>query len=124
MDYKNVNFKSIEVYEEMHHGVKSYLAKVVVEAETDYGKYEITYPKIDLLVDTEHIPIVDMTCGDHLLSTPEHFIRLFGSSQLPLRRDEAGNVSYMKVIEEYPQKMTLKEIEQKLGYKVELVSEK
>lgn len=35
-NYKKVEFKSIEVFEEVHNGIKSYLAKIVIEAENDY----------------------------------------------------------------------------------------
>ena len=53
----------------------------------------------------------------------DYTIDIFGT-QLPLRRDEKGNVYYEKVIKEYPQKMTLAEVEQKLGHEIELVSDK
>ena len=53
----------------------------------------------------------------------DYTIDIFGTT-LPLRRDEAGNICYEKVIEEYPQKMTLAEVEKKLGHKIELVSKK
>ena len=39
-------------------------------------------------------------------------------------QDTDGSVFITKIIEEYPQKMTLEEIEKKLGYKIELVSKK
>lgn len=121
-NYKKVEFKSIEVFEEVHNGIKSYLAKVVIEAENEHQKVEITIPRIDLLVNTSRIPTIS-----HELLYGERFrdytIDIFGST-LPLRRDERGNVYYEKVIKEYPQKMTLAEIEKKLGHKIELVSDK
>lgn len=125
-NYKNVNFKSLEVYEEVHHGIKSYLANVVIEAENDYRKVEITIPRIDLLVDTSRIPTINQA---FVLDSPYigrfdgYSIDIFGTT-LPLRRDKTGNVYYEKVIEEYPKKMTLDEIEKKLGHKIELVSKK
>ena len=125
-NYKKVEFKSIEVYEEVHHGIKSYLAKVVIEAENDYRKVEITIPRIDLMVDTGRIPRID--CLTRTVGYPEYAlcdysIDIFGST-LPLRRDERGSVYYEKIIKEYPQKMTLAEVEKKLGHKIELVSDK
>lgn len=125
-NYKKVNFKSLEVYEEVHNGIKSYLAKIVIEAENDHRKVEITIPRIDLLVDTNHIPKIDR---EFLLNSPsfgrssDYTIDIFGTT-LPLRRDKAGNVYYEKVIEEYSRKMTIEEIEKTLGYKIELVSGK
>ena len=121
-NHKKVEFKSIEVFEEVHNGIKSYLAKIVIEAENEHRKVEITIPRIDLLVNTSRIPTIS-----HELLYGERFrdytIDIFGST-LPLRRDERGNVYYEKVIKEYPQKMTLAEVEKKLGHKIELVSDK
>lgn len=121
-NYKKVEFKSIEVFEEVHNGIKSYLAKIVIEAENEHRKVEITIPRIDLLVNTSRIPTIS-----HELLYGERFrdytIDIFGTT-LPLRRDETGNVYYEKVIKEYPQKMTLAEVEKKLGHKIELVSDK
>ena len=125
-NYKNVNFKSLEVYEEVHHGIKSYLAKIVIEAENEHRKVEITIPRIDLLVDASRIPTINQ---NFILDSAytgrfnDYSIDIFGTT-LPLRRDKTGNVYYEKVIEEYPQKMTLDEIEKKLGHKIELVSKK
>ena len=125
-NYKKVNFKSLEVYEEIHNGIKSYLAKIVIEAETEHRKVEITIPRIDLLIDTSRVPRIDR---EFLLNSPyfgrpgDYTIDIFGTT-LPLRRDKAGNVYYEKVIEEYPHKMTIEELEKKLGYKIELVSGK
>ena len=116
-DYKKVNFKSLEVYEEIHNGIKSYLAKIVIEAETEHRKVEITIPRID----RPCISTIPNSTSTARLS--DYTIDIFGTT-LPLRRDKAGNVYYEKVIEEYPQKLTIEELEKKLGYKIELVSEK
>ena len=128
-NYKKVEFKSIEVFEEVHNGIKSYLAKIVIEAENEHRKVEITIPRIDLKVDTGRIPRIN--CLRYTepypefprIPLPDYTIDIFGST-LPLRRDERGNVYYEKVIKEYPQKMTLAEVEKKLGHKIELVSDK
>lgn len=128
-NYKKVEFKSIEVFEEDHNGIKSYLAKIVIEAENEHQKVEITIPRIDLLVNTSRIPRIDKPCVSMMSNSTyttrlgDYTIDIFGTT-LPLRRDKAGNVCYEKVIEEYPQKMTLTEVEKKLGYKIELVSNK
>lgn len=125
-NYKKVEFKSIEVFEEVHHGIKSYLAKIIIEAENEYRKVEITIPRIDLLVNTSRIPTINHAfTSDSLYGERfrDYTINIFGT-KLPLRKDEAGNVYYEKVLEEYPQKMTLAEVEQKLGHRIELVSDK
>ena len=128
-NYKKVNFKSLEVYEEVHNGIKSYLAKIVIEAETEHRKVEITIPRIDLLIDTTRVPRIDRPCISTISNSTftarlsDYTIDIFGTA-LPLRRDKAGNVYYEKVIEEYPRKITIEELEKKLGYKIELVSGK
>lgn len=125
-NYKKVNFKSIEVFEEVHNGIKSYLAKIIIEAENEHRKVEITIPRIDLLVNTSRIPTIDREIGlrsYNIFNSEGYTIDIFGT-KLPLRRDERGNVYYEKIIKEYPQKMTLAEVEQKLGHKIELVSDK
>ena len=125
-NYKKVEFKSIEVFEEDHNGIKSYLAKVVIEAENEHQKVEITIPRIDLLVKASRIPTINHAYIQNSAYSGrfnDYTIDIFGTT-LPLRRDEAGNVCYEKVIEEYPQKMTIEELEKKLGYKIELVSKK
>lgn len=125
-NYKKVEFKSLEVFEEIHNGIKSYLAKIVIEAENNYRKVEITIPRIDLLVDTTHVPVINqpfLLDSTYATKVQDYSIDIFGTT-LPLRRDEKGNVYYEKVLEEYPQKITLDEIEKRLGYKIELVSKK
>ena len=125
-NYKKVEFKSIEVFEEVHSGIKSYLAKIVIEAENEHRKVEITIPRIDLLVNTSRIPTINHAYIQNSAYSGrfnDYTIDIFGTT-LPLRRDEAGNVCYEKVIKEYPQKMTLAEVEKKLGHKIELVSDK
>lgn len=125
-NYKKVEFKSIEVFEEVHNGIKSYLAKIVIEAENNHRKVEITIPRIDLLVNTSRVPTINHAFTLNSLygeRCRDYTIDIFGTI-LPLRRDERGNVYYEKVIKEYPQKMTLAEVEKKLGHKIELVSDK
>ena len=98
----------------------------MIEAENEYRKVEITIPRIDLLLNTSRIPTINHAYIQNSACSGrfnDYTIDIFGST-LPLRRDERGNVYYEKVIEEYPQKMTIEELEKKLGYKIELVSKK
>lgn len=121
--YKKEELKPLEVYTEEHHGIKSYLAKAVYECENEYKKVEVIIPRIGLLVDTKHLPMIATESTTSSLILDRWLIDIFGT-QRPLRPDKNGHVYYEKVIEEYPQKMTLAEIEKKLGHKIELVSEK
>lgn len=123
--YKKVELKSLELYTEEHRGIKSYLMKAVYECISNTKKVELTIPRIDLCIDPHRLPNIssEITTFTNTSLSQNKFIDIFGSS-LPLRHDKYGNVYYEKIIEEYSQKMTMEELEKKLGYKIELVSKK
>lgn len=99
-----------------------YFLKAEYEEITKTQKKRITIPKIVLpLYDR---PIIGSASPfDHTIGVDIGFGALpFG---IDLIHDDPNTVYYdEEVIEEYPQKMTLEEIEKKLGYKVEIVSKK
>ena len=123
--YKKVELKSLELYTEEHRGIKSYLMKAVYECVSETKKVELTIPRIDLCIDPHRLPNIssEIATFTNMRLSQNKFIDIFGSS-LPLRYDKYGNVYYEKIIEEYSQKMTLEDVEKKLGYRVELVSKK
>ena len=115
--------KSLRLYSEFNNGGISYFLKAVYEIENDYVKKEIVIPKILLpICEPEHV-IRKTTSYPSLKIDIPHTIDI-GFGDLPLMADDHKHYFYENVIEEYPQKMTLSEIEKKLGYKVEIVSEK
>lgn len=93
--------------------VEQYYLRAECEIVDEYKKSKIIIDKIALPV---YYPSISqaLSMGAFPYATVN-----FGFGELhvlePIRE---------KILEEYPQKMTLKEIEKKLGYKVEVVSEK
>ena len=109
---------NIELYNEKG----QYYLKVEYEVDNVYRLEKYTVPKI-------HLPIAD--CVTIIHESDNTYMGMFernaidlGFGELNMLRDKSGRLCTMEVIKEYPQKMTLEEIEKKLGYKVEVVSNK
>lgn len=115
----NVKLQSLELYSEMVNdmGDIQYFLKAVYEHETPYRKERLTIPKIYLPVRQKEV-VVKHSCGIYDEVTAD-----IGFGDLKVCRKD--KVAYtVEVLEEYPQKMTLEEIEKKFGHKIELVSSK
>ena len=115
-----------ELYKEKDkYGVEHLYMKAVYEKENKYGKYEVTFPKINMNFLLNSIPVIERETqiSDPSYSRYDSDICInTGENQYRLEPVE-GDICYTeKVLEEYPQKMTLEEIERKLGYKIEVVS--
>lgn len=125
MSYRNGKLKSLELYEERYNGEMHHFLKGVWEYETVTGRYELTIPKIDLGNSFYKVPEIacDLLRNDFFEIRQLHHIS-FRGTELPLRLDDRGNVSYIKELEKFEKEMTLEEIEKKLGYKIKLVSGK
>lgn len=125
MSYRNGKLKSLELYEEQYNGKMHHFLKGVWEYETVTGRYELTIPKIDLGNSFYKVPEIacDLLRSNFFDKCQLHHIS-FRGTELPLRHDDRGNVSYVKELEKFEKEMTLEEIEKKLGYKIKLVSEK
>ena len=121
MYYQNEKLKSLELYEEEHNGFMHHFLKGVWEYETDYGRYELEIPKIDLGSILFKVP--NYNADVEFMYKPRYYIPLH-KEELELIPDEKGNVAYTKELEKFERKMTLEEIEKKLGYKIHLVSRK
>ena len=118
-NFDKVELKTLEVYKEIDVlGFERWYAKAIYECENKYKKVKVTYPKIDLMLDPYNLPSVN-----YEIPVTEISVNIFGSAR-PLLYDKHGIVYEEKVIEEYPQRMTIEELERRLGYKVELVSKK
>lgn len=100
--------------------------KAVYEKVTKYKRERITIPRILLPINTGE-PIIkkglsggiypDVTVDIGFGDLPVDYV-----TTEPISRQKGAVIT--EILEEYPQKMTLEEIEKKLGYKVELVSTK
>lgn len=110
---------SLELYTEIINdmGDVDYFLKAVYERTNKYVKERIVIPKIRLGVNPNNLIINHATCYNHEANVN------IGFGNLPIV--SVDGIAYLtEVIEEYPQKMTMEELEKKLGYKVEIVSKK
>lgn len=125
MSCRNGKLKSLELYEERYNGEMHHFLKGIWEYETVTGRYELTIPKIDLGNSFYKVPEIacDLLRNDFFDICQLHHIPFLGT-ELPLRHDDRGNVSYTEELEKFEKEMTLEEIEKKLGYKIKLVSGK
>ena len=101
--------------------------KLVYEYEDGYGIHELTIPQVEFPFDNR----LDLTyiCENNP-KLQRLAIRLctvgdFANVYLYDTKSHDGLVYYVdKIIKRKPKKMTIDEIEQKLGYKIEIVSSK
>ena len=101
--------------------------KLVYEYEDSYGIHELTVPQVEF-------PFGNRLSLTHICKNNPELQRLsirlctvgdFANVYLHDTKSHDGLVYYTdKIIEHQPKKMTIEEIEQKLGYKVEIVSSK
>ena len=103
-----------------------YYLKLTYEYEDTYGVWERVYPKIYLPITDAQPEILDYHDEFSIYGT--EFNLDFGVFELPafMVPDEKGAVRFFRdtLIEPKPVKMTLEEIEDALGHKVEIVERK
>lgn len=88
--------------------------------QCDDGIYKITYPKIDFPIDINNIKFENVSY-DYWFQ--KHYID-FGLGKFEIFKDDMGIACNISCVKKFPpRRMTQKEIESKLGYKIELVSE-
>lgn len=114
-----IKLLSLDLYTEIINdmGDVDYFLKAVYEHTNEYVKERIIIPQIRLGVNPHNLIINHATCYNHEANVD------LGFGILPIVSVD-GAAYIVNVLEEYPQKMTLDEIEKKLGYKVEIVSKK
>lgn len=91
-----------------------YFLNAEYEEEDNHRLQRYTIPKILLPID----PYPTIRYDDRTNSVD------LGFGELPVLECDKGYLFELETVKEYPQKMTLEEIEKKLGYKVEIVSGK
>lgn len=95
----------------------SYYLRAEYEVEDEYKVQKYTFPKL-------YLPIGDRFVINHNVSLYGDEVEIdFGEMSLDALK-QGGYYCKVETLKEYPQKMTLEEIEEKLGYKVEIVSGK
>lgn len=94
-----------------------YYLSACYRVENEAGVKDIYIPKMELPIDTRGVRInFDYETGSHTCS--------IGIGPLRMCQNSAGHYMWEQVIEEKTHEMTLEEIEEKLGYKVKLVTSK
>lgn len=116
---KDSKLTKLELYSEND----EYYLRAEYEVIYTHRKTKITIPKIKLpLFNNPLIATADVPLG-LMYTKPMHEVNI-GFGKLEMCNDQKDRFMYEEVLKEYPQKMTVDEIEKELGYKVEIVSKK
>ena len=112
-----IELKDIRVYEEND----SYYLGLTYETEDDHEVRQLDFHKVRLGIRKYDEPNVVRASDEcYIQFNGGHLFRVLG-----VDTDEGHNVyCSVKTLSEKPTKMTVAEIEKKLGYKIEIVSEK
>lgn len=122
MKETKTRLKDCELYKEKD----EYFLRLKYESDRDNGLYEIEMPKVALCIPKDHYCINHSYHADEAWPVPSMMSRLVCHSgvELPVYADGTGVYAIEKLIKKKVKKMTVKEIEEKLGYSIEIVSEK
>lgn len=112
----------LQMYTDEIYGETRYFLKAVYRRVTPHKVEEVTIPKIELPVNHKDFELDVSYFNPSVIC--EYSTIDIGFGKLPIYKDDNGTYATCRVIEERAEKMTLSEIEKKLGYKIELVSEK
>lgn len=121
--YDKAILKDVETRYDVTNG-KVYL-NVTYEYENSNGKYELNIPKIELPLNCTGLPVITKDTTLNITGHTDTFVN-FGIAKLAkLAIKPVGGMNFtIKEIEKKTKKMTVAEIEQALGYKIEVVVEK
>lgn len=104
---------------------RSFYLDVKYEYENENGIYEVRYPRVLLTFCSNALPAIDRSWNSYEKLLHANFG--FGNLLVSEYHDPDRNADYnyiVNTIKEKTHKMTVAEIEAKLGYKIEIVSEK
>ena len=120
------------VYVYQDHDKRWYLS-LVYAYDDDKGRHKVIFPKVNLPVDQCSLPNIVIEKTDYVpgfrnrtdlkIATNGDFELFKAPTEDPRNGEKLeGGVYYDILVEPKVHKMTLKEVEEKLGYKVEIVS--
>lgn len=120
-DNKKHTLKDIQLYEENGR----YYLRLKYIIEDDHRIQELEIPKVSIKFNGNAFPQIDYECVPNIEETCTLKAGyLNGFNVYRGKTSEADDVFYtVKTVEEKPEKLTISEIEKKLGYKIEIVSE-
>lgn len=97
--------------------------KLVYSYEDDRGLHEVTYPKVEFSFTESYLPIIDFKPDPHIETLEAS--RLFEDAVIDPRDGKKYTSTVVDIlVKPKTHKMTIEEIEKKLGYKVAIVSNK
>lgn len=110
MKFPRATIKDVKLMQEK----ETYYLDLTYECEDEKAVYVMNIPRVKL-------PCLNNPCIDDITNPTIEFI---SGTRLQIRKDQNGALLSKVVIEEKTHKMTVAEIEKKLGYKIEIVSDK
>lgn len=97
-----------------------YVLELNVVFENEYGKFKLSVPEMRLNIDTDKVPVINEPWGG--IGEPPT-ISLGGSTFAMKKNNDTNSYWTSETLEVYRKKMTLEEVERKLGYAIEIVDE-
>lgn len=123
LEYDLQLHKKVIEFEQLPGKLDDYYLELNVVFENEHGKFKLSVPHIHLGVDTVRIPIINQECSSFEFESPR--ISLGGSPEFLVSKDLKTNSYWTaETLEVYRKKMTLEEVERKLGYAIEIVDDK
>lgn len=121
------NLEKAELYQEDG----AYYLRLKYVIENDRETYELYVPKVDIGLDAGWYPFLDSSTTYNTTYIEDNCKLILRSREFDVRRGNLcaggntyGNILFLRrIIDEKTKKMTVAEIEKKLGYKIEIVSE-
>ena len=119
MKFPRATIKDVKLVQEK----ETYYLDLTYECEDEKAVYVMNIPRVKL-------PCLNNPCLGFELSANNiddimnPTIEFISGTRLQIRKDQNGALLSKVVIEEKTHKMTVAEIEKKLGYKIEIVSDK
>ena len=115
MKFPRATIKDVKLVQEK----ETYYLDLTYDCEDEKSVYVLNIPRVELpYFDNPYINVI--SDGDATNVT----IEFISGTRLQIRKDQNGALLSKVVIEEKTHKMTVAEIEKKLGYKIEIVSDK
>lgn len=96
-----------------------YYLSAVYRVEDDNGTWELSYPRIELMINKNFAPLLSATYGADF----NEIVIDLGFGDLPLKEIRKGIYAERKLIKEKVHDMTVSEVEKALGYKVRIIEE-
>lgn len=122
---KNEKLKSVKLIEEKNNrGAKKFYLDVTYEyMDSDENWHEINFPKIELFIATNRLPIVHNAFYSDPLCLPNDTIDI-GFGELNILRNSENIFATDRIVEYSCKEMTIEEIQEKLGYKVKIIDKR